>query len=70
MTYITCDHPLEKTIVRTETIATTDLLRKFTKPQAYCKGCKSYLSELETPGRQLINFWFIREEGKIRAAIC
>lgn len=69
MTYITCDHPLEKTIVRAERIATTDLLRTYTKPKAYCNNCDSYISELETPGRQIINFWFIRQDGKVRAAV-
>lgn len=67
MTYITCSHPSNKTMVRTEVVKTTDILVNRTVPKPYCKGCKCYLPILESPGRELIRFWFIKQDNKVKA---
>jgi len=67
MTTITCSHPQKQVEVRRERIPTTDNLLKYEKPRPFCTGCESYLPVFESPGRELVTFFFIREDRLIRA---
>lgn len=69
MTYITCSHPRNKVIVKTENVKALDLLRVITTPKPYCESCKSYLPVFDSPGRELVNFWFIRQDGRVTAKL-
>lgn len=67
MTYITCTHPKTKVRVRTEKVKSIDGILKVLTPRAYCEQCKCYLSDLESPGREVVRFWFVKQDGLVQA---
>ena len=67
MTYITCSHPSGKLTVKTEVEQAIDMIRSTVTPRPFCEACESYLPVFESPGRQLLNWWFVRQDGKVRA---
>lgn len=69
MTMIRCSHPQSKVIVRQEVIKTTDVLLTRTKPKPYCEKCKSYLPIIDSPGREVVTFWFIRQDNQVQAQV-
>jgi hypothetical protein len=67
MTTITCSHPEDKIIVKQDVERTTDVLIKRSKPYPFCESCRSRLPVYEKPGMQMVTFWFIRQDNKVRA---
>jgi hypothetical protein len=69
MTYITCDHPQDQTIVKQDIERTTDVLVRRSKPYPFCEKCKSRLPIIDEPGRSIVTFFFITQENKTRAVL-
>lgn len=69
MTSIKCSHPQQSVEVRQEVIPTTDVLLTRTKPQTFCTKCESYLPIIDSPGREIVSFWFIRQDNLVRAQV-
>jgi hypothetical protein len=65
--YITCKHPKARIEIRVEKIKPIDLVIEKSKPRPFCTNCKSYLPVTESPGKEIVSFWFIRQDGKVKA---
>lgn len=44
-----------------------DLILTVTTPKPYCKKCESYLPVNESPAKELVSFWFVRQDGIVKA---
>ena len=67
MEYITCSHPKNKIVVKQEKVKAIDSILKYVKPRPYCEMCKCYLPVLESPAVEIVRFWFIKQDGLVKA---
>lgn len=67
MEYITCNHPKAKIVVKTEITKAMDAILKYITPKPYCENCNSYLPVLENPASEIVRFWFIKQDGLVKA---
>ena len=67
MSYITCEHPRNEIIIKSDNRLAMDLILTVTTPKPYCKKCESYLPVNESPAKELVSFWFVRQDGIVKA---
>ncbi len=67
METIKCKHPTEQIETRTESIKSLDGFSRLIEPKPYCEKCDCYIPTSETPGLQMVTFWFIRQDKNVRA---
>lgn len=67
MEYIKCSHPDGHVRPKVELEPSLDGIIKHLTPRPYCDLCDCFLPVNESPGREIVRFWFLRQDNIVRA---